>query len=261
MRQRTSEALVLGVDDLHDRDRIVTLLTPEWGKVRGVARDARRKYSRFSGQLQPLARVSVSWFEREGRDLVRIRDLSMVRPPIRAEGLEDALLYAYLAEHVSVFAQEGEASGPLFRLLDSTLLALRAKVRRDLCARYLECWVLRLAGVFPPPRDCPLCGRELAAAGAVLPEQAEGLVCSACVGTLSRQRVSAAALTFLRRTATQNLERLHEQPPSAKTLAEVEAICRQVRCVFLGHELKSYGVTQQVLQDVKRAERKRPVAT
>ena len=51
MSLTSAEAILLDVVDLHDRDRIVTFLTRERGKLRGVARGARRKYSRFAGQL------------------------------------------------------------------------------------------------------------------------------------------------------------------------------------------------------------------
>ena len=62
----SAEALLLDAFDLQDGDRIVTFLTRDRGKVRGVAKGAKRKYSRFAGQLQPLAKVKVTWFEKEG---------------------------------------------------------------------------------------------------------------------------------------------------------------------------------------------------
>ncbi len=62
MRTLSAVALILDVFDLHERDRIVTLLSAEYGVRRGVARGARTKYSRYAGQLQPLAKVDVTWF-------------------------------------------------------------------------------------------------------------------------------------------------------------------------------------------------------
>ena len=50
---------------LGETDRIVTFLTREFGKKSGVAKGARVKHSRFGGQLQPLAKVQVTWYERE----------------------------------------------------------------------------------------------------------------------------------------------------------------------------------------------------
>ena len=45
MRLFTAEALILDVFDLHDRDRIVTFLTREQGKKKGVAQGAKTKHS------------------------------------------------------------------------------------------------------------------------------------------------------------------------------------------------------------------------
>ena len=142
--------------DLHDRDRIVVFLTREHGKKSGVARGSRTRHSRFAGQLQPLGKVQVTWFAKEGSDLVRISSVELVRPVHRLqEDLEGILLCTYLADHMLEFAQEDEGSDLLYRLLDSTLEALLEGVDRDLAARYFESWVLRLGGIFPAPDARP----------------------------------------------------------------------------------------------------------
>lgn len=248
MRRLISEALLLDVVDLHDRDRIVTLLTPGYGKKRGVARGARRKYSRFAGQLQLLARVNVDWFERDGRDLVRVQDVQVLETAKHLHGdLEGILLASYLAEHMVVFAQENEASESLYRLLATTLEALRRGSDRDLAVRYYEIWVLRLQGIFPPPRECPSCGRSLEGE-AVLPPSSEGLVCRDCAG--GGRRVGRGALELLRRTARESLPAVGAAPPPSQVLREVEALCATIRRSFLDHELRSYEVMQRTLQEV-----------
>src|SRR6266496_1260972 len=96
MGLQTTEALILDVRDLHDRDRIVTFLTREFGKKKGVAKGARLKHSRFGGQLQPLAKVQVTWFEKEGSELGRISSVDLVRPAHRLQSdLEGILLGSY----------------------------------------------------------------------------------------------------------------------------------------------------------------------
>lgn len=256
MRLFSAEALLLDVRDLQDHDRIVTFLTREWGKKKGVARGARRKYSRYAGQLQPLAKVQVSWFEKEGRELGRIRGVELVRPAHRLQAdLEGILLGSYLADHLLEFAQEGEASDHLYRLLDATLEGLLAGVDRDLAARYFEVWVLRLQGIFPAPRECPLCGRAFAA-GAVLAVEGEGLICAACAGgaagAAGALRVGAAELEFLLRSGREGLQEMARRPGGtpAALLRAVEALCAQVRRGFLHRELRSYDVIRQT-----RAER------
>ena len=248
MGLQTAEALILDVTDLHDRDRIVTFLTREYGKKRGVARGARVKHSRFGGQLQPLAKVEVTWFEKEGSDLVRISSVELVRTAhLLQADLEGLLLGSYLADHLLEFAQEQEASDHLFRLLDSTLEALLAGVDRDLATRYFEAWVLRLAGVFPSPHACPSCGGPFAAEGAILP----------------RARRDAALLRLRRRDGLRisrrdarlpapdrprgAARRRPGSPPAPAVLRQVEDLCAQVRRHFLQRELRSYDVIQKTL--------------
>ena len=249
MRLFDAEALLLDVVDLQERDRIATFLTADHGKKRGVARGARTKFSRFAGRLQPLAKVRLRWAEKPGRDLVRIGEVDLLRPAMELQAeLEGILVGSYLAEHFVEFAQEDEPSGPLFRLLDTTLEALLAGTDRWLAARYVEVWILRLAGIFPVPRECPLCARPLDRQ-AVLLESEGALVCTDCgsggVAGGHLRYVGHEELGFLRATGNTALAKL-AQPPAA-VLDRVEDLCARVRRQFLQHELKSYHVLRQTL--------------
>jgi len=251
MDQQTAEALVLDVADLHDYDRIVTFLTRWQGKKRGVTQGARRKFSRFGGQIQPLAKVSVTWYEKQGRDLARISAVEMIRPAEALLGdLEGLLLSAYLRDHMLEFAQEDEPGDKMYRLLDTTTEALLEGVDRDLATRYFEAWVLRLAGVFPAPFFCPECERPLADLGAVLPLESEGLVCRECGGT-GADGVPADVLLFLLRMSKESLPGMAESPPSLATLQKVDKLCAAVRRRFLQHELKSYQVIRETLDGLE----------
>lgn len=252
MGLQTSQAILLDVVALGEHDRIVVLLTPERGKLRGVARGARRKYSRFAGQLAPLAKVSVTWFERSGADLVRISSVDLVRAADRLQqDLEGILLGAYLADHLLEFAQENEESELLYRLLDSTVEALLKGVDRQLAARYFESWVLRLSGIFPPPWECPACGREVERA--VLPRESDGLLCHRCGSGGGALSVSAAAVDFLRRIGGEKLTAMATAPPPASVLEEVEEVCGRVRRSFLQRELKSFKVMRETLAGLNHA--------
>lgn len=250
MQISTAPALLLDVVDLQERDRIVTFLTAESGKKRGVARGSRTKYSRFAGQLQPLAKVTINWFEKAGSDLVRVTDVALVRPAARLhEDLEGILLTSYLAEHMKEFALEGEPSERFFRLLDSTLEALLAGADRQLAARYYEVWMLRLSGIFPVPGECPLCGRPYEGR-AVLLESEAALVCRSCGAGRRQFEVRAAELDFLQRSGRESLPQLAAHPPAPTALAKIEAICARVRRQFLQAELRSYQVMRRTLESL-----------
>lgn len=249
MRTTSAPAIILDVIDLQEKDRIVSFLTPENGKKRGVARSARTKYSRFAGQLQLLSKVEISWFEKAGQDLVRIQDVQLLRPAAALqEDLEGILLASYLAEHMTEFVLEEDPSNAWFRLLDSTLEALLGGVDRFLAIRYFEVWVLRLSGILPVPRQCPLCDEPLSGAAALL-ESEGAVICRSCAADQRSSELSADAVEFLRRTGRENLASLAAQPPVRRSLVRVEDICRRVRRHFLQGELKSYGVMRGILSE------------
>jgi DNA repair protein RecO (recombination protein O) len=245
----TSEALLLDVLDLQDRDRIVTFLTREHGKKKGVARGARARHSRFTGQLQPLSKVQITWYEKEGRELGRISSVELVRPAHRLQAdLEGILLGSYLADHLLEMAQENEPSDLFFRLLDSTLEALLAGVDRDLAARYFEVWMLRLAGVFPGLQECPSCGRPFAG-WAALPASGETLLCLDCgQGGLI---VRPETLELLRRIGRLSLSKPTELAATPEALRQLEEISARVRRTFLQRELRSYEVIQRTLAQLR----------
>jgi len=150
-----------------------------------------------------------------------------------------------------VFAQEDEPENHLYRLLDSTVQALLDGCDRWLATRYLECWTLRLSGIFPAPRSCPECGNALTDE-AFLAVDGAGLLCPACgAGSGANRRAGPDVLAFLRRIGRSNLQGLQEEGPVDQvTLRSVEAIAREVRRAFLGRELRSYGVMMRTLRDV-----------
>ena len=218
-----SEAIVLDVVDLHEYDRIVTFLTAGHGQKKGVAKGARRKYSRFAGQLQPLAKVDITWFSKPGAELVRVSDLDLLRTvePLHRQ-LETLLLGEYLADHMVEFAQEDEESERLYRLLDSSIEALLGGVDPAVAARYFEVWVLRLSGIFPVPIECPQCGTSFRDVRVVLPNGGDGLVCAACHPPSEDEIVSNGVLEFLIRTRMENQSALAEAKVESEALAGVE---------------------------------------
>ena len=251
MQILTSEAIVLDVIDLHEADRIATFITRDAGRKRGVARGAKRRHSRFAGQLRPLATLRLKWVEKDGQELVRISEAELLHSAhALQDDLEGLLLGSYLADHMMQFAQEFEETDLYYRLLDSTLKALLAGVDRQTAARYFEAWVLRLSGIFPAPEQCPECGADLSA-GAFLPPQSDSVVCRRCAqsggGLGSGLAVTPEMVAWLRRISGESLTAIAAAPPQRIALDGVEALCSAVRRGFLQHELKSYRVMQETL--------------
>jgi DNA repair protein RecO (recombination protein O) len=153
MPLHTADALVLRTYKLGEADRIVVFLTADRGKKRGVAEHARRPRSRFRGALEPLTHVRVAYFERERRDLVGVNYAEAVTSPLAAASPE-ALGYShYFAELIDEWAADADPDERLFRLGTATLDALVQGAPVEPLARYFECWLMKLQGVYPADLD------------------------------------------------------------------------------------------------------------
>jgi DNA repair protein RecO (recombination protein O) len=145
----TADALVLRTYKLAEADRIVVFLTRDRGKKRGVAPHARRPRSRFTGALEPLTEVRIAYFEKERRELVNLNYAETVRSPLAAANPECLAYSHYFAELIDAWAADADPDERLFRLGCSVLDALATGAPADALARYFECWLLRLQGVYP----------------------------------------------------------------------------------------------------------------
>lgn len=207
----TAEALILRTYKLGEADRIVVFLTRDRGKKRGVAPNARKSVKRFGGALEPLTEVRVAYFEKERRELVGLNYAEAVRSPLAAASPE-ALGYShYFAELIDEWAAEADVDERLFRLGTSTLEALVGGVPGDALARYFECWLLRLQGVYPTDRSLSN-GAEafLDGVGRVGPREVESLGASA--------RVLSEIEQVHRKLIAMHLER---EPRSVRVLNEL----------------------------------------
>ena len=145
----TAEALILRTYKLGEADRIVVFLTRDRGKKRGVAPNARNSRKRFGAALEPLTEVRMAYFEKERRELVGLNYAEPIRSPLSAPSPE-ALGYShYFAELIDEWAAEADVDERLFRLGTAALEALVSGAPVEALARYFECWLLRLQGVYP----------------------------------------------------------------------------------------------------------------
>ncbi|AJE04936.1 DNA repair protein RecO [Geobacter pickeringii] len=160
MEASRSEAIVLGAMDYRESDRIVTLFTLQHGKVRGVAKGAKRSMRRFGGALDPFARLSVELVVREGLSSIRGADIVSLYPRIRAD-LRKIGLAGYAVEVAERFLPDGAPYPRLFRLLTAYLEHLEHGEGEPSARRFFEANLLNILGYRLALEQCGACGAEL----------------------------------------------------------------------------------------------------
>lgn len=138
-------------------------LTRQAGVVRAVARGARRLKSRFGAGLEPFTIIDLAYYEKEGRELVSLRQVEIIRSFFGlASSSEAVAALAYMSELVMEFAPPQEPNEKLFRMVRAVVEAL-AGTPEDLqsLVRYFEIWTLKLGGFLPDMRACADCAKGL----------------------------------------------------------------------------------------------------
>jgi DNA repair protein RecO (recombination protein O) len=247
----STEALVLRGHKLGETSRIVVLLTRERGKLRAVARGARGRRPRYRSALEPLSEVRVSLYGRQGVELLRLGEAELLHSAFRASerSLDAALFLSGCAELLDAFCSEGEAEDKVYRLALAVVRAAEAGANPELLGRYLEAWLLRLHGLYPPLDRCAGCGALLSSALLRYHRPAHGFVCDAC------PPASGPVLSVEVRAL---LGQLFSKPPD--TLAEgfeapareLEAFHRELIGAHLERDLRAPRVIREITREGAR---------
>jgi DNA repair protein RecO (recombination protein O) len=177
MALRESEAIVLRGYPLREADLLVTLFTRLEGKVRGVARSAKKSKRRFGGALEPLTYVRAFYDVREGQELARLDACEVLESPMASEvTYARAVALGHIAELLDEVLPDREANDAIFRLTLSVLHVLTGS-EVWMPVTYFELWLTRLVGFLPELMECIVCGRSLNGNRAYFHVLADGLMC------------------------------------------------------------------------------------
>ncbi|MDF0643603.1 MAG: DNA repair protein RecO [Nitrospira sp.] len=223
-----------------EADRIVTFYTRVAGKVRGVARGARRPKSRLGATLEPLTICELNLFEKSGDSLYRVSQADLVEPFVCfREDLTLMAAAARMANVVAAITPDGDPDPQLFETLEQGLYSLAASEDPALTALLFQIRLLGLTGFRPQTDHCSACGR-----GRTIPESqfspvSGGLVCATCA---TRQQfhcvpLSRGSLAFLQQALRLAPAVITRLKAGGQVRAEVEDAIEGYVTVVVGKRL------------------------
>jgi DNA repair protein RecO (recombination protein O) len=156
MPARMSESFILRTYPYREADLIVSFFTRDQGKLRGIARRARKPKNTFGSGLERLSHATVSYYQKENRELVNLNSCELVHSQFAlAATFETSVALDYLAEISEQLLPPEEANEKHFRLLMAVLEFVRSGGNLWQGITYFALWSVRLAGFLPELRVGP----------------------------------------------------------------------------------------------------------
>jgi DNA repair protein RecO (recombination protein O) len=153
MPAQVSETFVLRTYPFREADLIVSFFTRDQGKLRGVARRARRPKSAFGSGLERLSQVRMAYFLRENAELATLTSCELIDSQFGLQAdYTCSLALDYFTEVTDQLMPPHEPNEKYFRLLKATLEFLRSGGSVWSAVDYFTIWSVRLAGVLPELR-------------------------------------------------------------------------------------------------------------
>ena len=185
---RNAEAIVLKSFDFRETSRIVTFLTREHGKIKGILKGIRKDYKKFGSSVDRFSinDIVYYWHRTSEIHLVGQCDLKAYYFPIRKD-LKRTLAASYMLELVDAIMPLEEENAHVYRLVLDYLQSLEAFPDVSKLVHIFQIKMLLLSGFQPHLDSCLLCGKTIKTR-ARFSVSSGGLICLTC--PISEETVS-----------------------------------------------------------------------
>lgn len=245
-----TRAVVLKTLNLSENDKLVTFLSETHGKIKCVAKAARRLKSRFGASLEPMSYVSLIYFGREHQELYRLNQCDIIQSfqEVREnpDSFYTAVYFLELADHL---VAEAHPEPEIFRLLVQSLNEAGKTVTPGTLCRLFELRIMSYAGYTPRLKKCIACNRQPQSRWVGFSYIHHGIVCEPCFGKEPVEiRIQSGTVEYLKKFLSLDLNHVHRLKVPQEVETEIESITHRLVLARLGRELKSYPFIRQMAE-------------
>jgi len=261
-RNYQTEGIVLKQTKLGEFDKIVTIYTPEFGKLRAVAKGACRPKSKLGGNVEPLTHSLMLLAKGRNLDIITqsqtINGFLALKSDLwrMASGL-------YILDLIDSFTVEGGENRPLFDLLLDILNRLSEPDSNDTILRYFELHLLHHLGYRPQLRRCVNCDLPLKPVVNFFSPSKGGVLCPHCNSEENRryeqieataskpsQPLSVGALKVLRLWQSYDYATARRVKVKPELSWELERVLCEYTRYILQRELKSLTWLKELKKEI-----------
>ena len=238
-RTYQTEAIVIKRIKLGEADRILTIYTPEYGKLKAVAKGTRRPKSKLGGHVELLTHSRLMLARGRNLDIITQAQTIGNFLPIK-DDLELISRGLYIAELVDSFTGEHIEDRRLFDLLLETLKQLSQTKDCEPVLRYFELNLLDHLGYRPQLQRCTDCNSTLKPDTNFFSHKLGGVLCHNCgFNEPTARPISLNALKVLRLWQNCDFIAVRRVRINTALAIELEQVMREYIRYLLEKQLKS----------------------
>ncbi|MBI4530032.1 MAG: DNA repair protein RecO [Candidatus Latescibacteria bacterium] len=197
-----TEAIILRSYKSGETSKLVVLYSPSLGKMKAIAKGARKPTSRFGASLEPITEVSLVIYTKVDRDLQIATQADIISPFWRVKGNVEYLTYgSAICELTDRLTEEGDGgTSGLYSLVRGALLALDVEGVSDpeQIFWYFQLRAAEILGYRPEFERCVICRRHVGEGNVRASVRMGGVLCRQCEGRDSQGvRLRSGAMHFL----------------------------------------------------------------
>jgi DNA repair protein RecO (recombination protein O) len=242
MKADVSPSIILRTREVGESDLIVTFLTADRGRLRGIAKGARRSRKRFVNCLDLFSLSRLEYSVKPGYDLYFLHSGKLLEnfSSLRSDYALLSLA-GYMVEMTEMLFPIGVPDSNMFKLLTKVFNALHEGFSGAGVRTLFEARAMALGGFRIQLDKCCLCGRAYQGEGrAVFQPDKGGIACLKCVreraGSPGLGPISVAFLEGLQSGWWPEQESLD---PGGNVLQELQPVLKQHIAYRIGKRLKS----------------------
>lgn len=245
-----TKAFVIKSWPFKETSLIVSLYTKGFGKIKAIAKGAKRPKSKFSA-LDTLSLNDIVFYEAHKGEINTLASSELVDdfPEIRSS-LSRITYAAYFTELVDGLSEDNDKNEDVFDILFWALKLLSGDCEPNKVARIFEIKLLSALGFIFNFDECASCAGALGLE-AKFSAQAGGALCKGCGAAFAKAKpLSLGAIKVIMNVAEKPLSDVRRIALSRAQADELEGIFKEALEYQLGKELKSRKFIEDVGQRV-----------
>lgn len=151
--------IVIRKTELNESDRIITVLTPDIGKIDCIAKGARRISSKFCGRLELFNEIKINCFQ--GRELATLNETELITCFADTQDLNKHRVLFYMAEISNRLIQQNQQIEGIYQLIRDTLENIGNSEKTEILLHSYLIKLLTSIGFLPQWNRCSVCGDKL----------------------------------------------------------------------------------------------------